>query len=36
MLGVRITAWARLPVEEVYLWVSVTYVSVIVYEIAKR
>lgn len=36
MLGVRITAWARLPVEEVYLWVAVTYSSVIVYEIAKR
>ena len=36
MLGVRITAWARLPVEEVYVWVSVTYASVIVYEIVKR
>lgn len=36
MLGVRITAWAQLPIEEVYVWVSVTYATVIVYEIVKR
>lgn len=36
MVGIRITAWSRLPIEEVYLWIAVTYASVIVYEIVKR
>jgi len=36
MLGIRITAWDFLPIEEVYLWIAVTYASVIVYEILKR
>ncbi|MGA9668675.1 MAG: hypothetical protein WBQ94_05670 [Terracidiphilus sp.] len=36
MVGIRITAWNRLPVEEVCLWVAVTYATVIVYEIARR
>jgi hypothetical protein len=36
MIGVRITAWARLPIEEIVLWVAVTYATVIVYEILKR
>lgn len=36
MLGIRITAWAFLPIEEVYVWIAVTYTSVIVYEIVKR
>jgi hypothetical protein len=36
MLGVRITAWSYLPIEEVFLWIAVTYSSVIVYEIVKR
>jgi hypothetical protein len=36
MLGIRITAWSYLPVEEIYVWIAVTYSSVIVYEIAKR
>jgi hypothetical protein len=36
MLGLRITAWARLPTEEVFVWVAVTYATVIVYEIVKR
>ena len=36
MIGVRITAWNRLPVEEVCLWVAVTYATVIVYEIVRR
>jgi hypothetical protein len=35
MLGIRVTAWSFLPVEEVYVWIAVTYSSVIVYEIAK-
>jgi hypothetical protein len=36
MLGIRITAWDLLPIEEVYVWIAVTYSSVIVYEIVKR
>lgn len=36
MLGIRVTAWSFLPVEEVYVWIGVTYSSVIVYEIVKR
>ena len=36
MLDLRITAWAQLPIEEVYVWIAVTYTSVIVYEIVKR
>jgi len=36
MLGIRVTAWSRLPVEEVFVWVTVTYATVIVYEILKR
>ena len=36
MLGIRITAWSRLPIEEVFLWVAVTYATVIVYEIVRR
>jgi len=35
MLGVRITAWGQLPIEEVCLWVAVTYATVIVYETVK-
>lgn len=36
MIGIRITAWSRLPVEEVFVWVAVTYATVIVYEIFRR
>jgi hypothetical protein len=36
MLGIRITAWSFLPIEEVFVWIAVTYASVIVYEIVKR
>jgi hypothetical protein len=36
MVGVRITAWSRLPVEEVFVWVAITYATAIVYEIFKR
>lgn len=36
MIGLRITAWSRLPVEEVCVWIAVTYATVIVYEIARR
>lgn len=35
MLGVRITAWGYLPIEEVCLWMAVTYATIIVYETVK-
>jgi hypothetical protein len=35
MLGVRITAWGALPIEEVCLWIAVTYATVLVYETIK-
>jgi len=36
MIGVRITAWNRLPIEEICVWIAVTYATVIVYEIVRR
>jgi hypothetical protein len=36
MVGVRITAWSQLPIEEVCVWIVVTYATVIVYEIVRR
>ncbi|MDR3774162.1 MAG: hypothetical protein P4L26_12480 [Terracidiphilus sp.] len=36
MIGVRIAAWSRLPIEEVCVWLAVTYATVIVYEIVRR
>ncbi|MGA2652190.1 MAG: hypothetical protein ABSF28_16780 [Terracidiphilus sp.] len=36
MIGLRITAWNRLPIEEVCVWIAVTYATVIVYEIVRR
>jgi hypothetical protein len=36
MLGISITAWDYLPVEEIFVWISVTYATVIVYEIIRR
>ena len=36
MIGVRITAWSRLPIEAVFLWIAVTYATVIVYEVVRR
>ena len=36
MIGIRVLAWSRLPVEEVFVWVAVTYATVIVYEIVRR
>jgi lycopene cyclase domain-containing protein len=35
MLGIRITAWGYLPIEEICLWMVVTYATVIVYETVK-
>jgi hypothetical protein len=36
MIGLRITAWSRLPIEEVCVWIAVTYATVIVYEVVRR
>ena len=36
MIGIRVTAWSYLPIEEVYIWIGVSYSTVIVYEIVKR
>ena len=36
MIGIRITAWSNLPIEEVLLWIAVTYATVIVYENVRR
>jgi lycopene cyclase-like protein len=36
MMGLNITAWAGLPIEAVCVWMAVTYMTVIVYEIVKR
>jgi hypothetical protein len=36
MMGLRVTAWAGLPIEAVTVWMVVTFTTVIVYEIAKR
>jgi len=36
MVGIRVTAWSRLPIEEVFVWIAVTYATVIVYENVRR
>jgi hypothetical protein len=35
MIGLFIGAWAGLPVEEVFVWLAVTYATTIVFEIVK-
>jgi hypothetical protein len=35
MMGLFIGAWAGLPVEEVFVWLAVTFATTIVYEIVK-
>jgi len=36
MMGLRVTAWAGLPIEAVTVWMVVTFTTVVVYEIVKR
>jgi hypothetical protein len=36
MLGIYITAWSGLPIEEVCVWIAVTYATIIVYEVVRR
>jgi len=35
MIGLFIGAWSGLPVEEVFVWIAVTYATVIVFEIVR-
>jgi hypothetical protein len=35
MIGLRIGAWAGLPIEAVCVWIAVTYATVIVFETVK-
>jgi hypothetical protein len=35
MIGLRISAWAGLPIEAVCVWIAVTYATAIVFEIVK-
>ncbi|HEY2861537.1 MAG TPA: hypothetical protein VGJ21_24220 [Terracidiphilus sp.] len=36
MVGIYVTAWSGLPVEEVCVWIAVTYATIIVYEVVRR
>jgi len=36
MMGLRVTAWAGLPIEAVVLWMAVTFTTVLVYEVVRR
>ncbi|MFC5861362.1 hypothetical protein ACFPT7_03565 [Acidicapsa dinghuensis] len=36
MVGIYIAAWSNLPIEEIFVWISVTFATVIVYEIVRR
>ncbi|MCU1320490.1 MAG: hypothetical protein JWM43_139 [Acidobacteriaceae bacterium] len=36
MIGLTITAWSDLPIEEICVWITVTYATVIVYETLRR
>ena len=33
MTGIFLTAWSHLPLEAVFVWLAVTYTTVIVYEV---
>jgi hypothetical protein len=35
MIGIRIGAWSRLPIEEICVWVAVTYSTAIVFEVMQ-
>jgi lycopene cyclase domain-containing protein len=36
MIGIHITAWSGLPIEEVFLWIGISYATVIIYETVRR
>ncbi len=35
MIGLFVGAWSRLPIEEVFIWIAVTYATAIVFEVVK-
>lgn len=35
MLGLRIGAWSRLPIEAVCVWIAVTYTTAVIFEVIK-
>lgn len=35
MLGIFVKAWSDLPIEEVFVWIAVTYATVITFEVVK-
>jgi hypothetical protein len=35
MIGLFIGAWSRLPIEEVFVWIAVTYATAIMFEVVK-
>jgi hypothetical protein len=35
MIGLFVGAWSGLPVEEVCVWIAVTYATAIVFEVVK-
>jgi hypothetical protein len=35
MIGLFVGAWSRLPIEEVFVWIAVTYATAIVFEVVK-
>jgi hypothetical protein len=35
MMGIFIGAWSELPIEEIFVWIAVTYATAIVFEIVK-
>jgi hypothetical protein len=35
MIGIRITAWSGLPIEEVFVWIAVAYATALVYEVVR-
>lgn len=36
MMGIFITAWSNLPIEEVCVWIAVSFSTVMVYEVVRR
>ena len=35
MLGLTVDAWSYLPIEEVFVWFSVTFTTVVIFEAVK-
>jgi hypothetical protein len=35
MIGLFVGAWSNLPIEEVFVWIAVTYATIIVFEVVK-